>query len=132
MTGQVLREKIITRADVRARPDVVFAFGDNAQRRGFGGQAKEMRGEPNAVGVPTKWAPSNRPNAFFSDVDFAAAKLMIGTAFDRLQRALQEGRDVVIPADGLGTGIADLLRRAPKIYAYVEERIAGLSEQDAR
>jgi len=39
-----------------------YAFG-TSRRIGFGGQAKEMRGEPNAISVATKWEPSNRPNA---------------------------------------------------------------------
>ncbi len=40
---------------------------DSVQRHGLAGQAKEMRGEPNAIGVATKWAPSTNPKAFFDD-----------------------------------------------------------------
>ena len=47
----------------------VFVFGDNMERCGFGGQAAAMRGEPNAVGVPTKWAPGSAPADFFCDDD---------------------------------------------------------------
>lgn len=36
----------ITRAMLRAEPEKLFVFGDNFVRTGFGGQAKEMRGEP--------------------------------------------------------------------------------------
>jgi hypothetical protein len=53
----------ITRKDLRENPDKRYVFGDNVERRGYGGQAKEMRGEPNAIGVVTKWAP-RRVNLF--------------------------------------------------------------------
>lgn len=54
----------VTRADVRANPDKIFIFGDNLAGRGFGGQAKEMRGEENAVGVPTKKLPTTSRKVF--------------------------------------------------------------------
>lgn len=50
----VLHQKFIFREDLQANPDVYYLFGDNVERRGLGGQAKEMRGEPNAIGVATK------------------------------------------------------------------------------
>ena len=49
--------KFITRQYVKAHPNVYFVFGDNEVRRGYGGQAKEMRGELNTVGVRTKRTP---------------------------------------------------------------------------
>ncbi len=48
--------KKYTRAYIRAHPDWLFVFGDNMMRRGFGGQAAEARGEPNAIGIATKRA----------------------------------------------------------------------------
>ena len=56
--GRLLRWKWITREELQRHPELIFVFGDNMLRKGFGGQAKEMRGEPNAVGVPVKWRPS--------------------------------------------------------------------------
>ena len=63
----VVKQKWITRDDLKRNPEHLFAFGDNMARRGLGGQAKEMRGEPNAVGVPTKWEPTMYPSGFFSE-----------------------------------------------------------------
>ena len=93
----------------------------------FGGQGKEMRGEPNTIGVPTKWSPSRETAAHFTDADCSNFDVMasIRQAFDRIEMALGAGRNVVIPADGLGTGLADLPRRAPRIHRYIEERIAA-------
>jgi hypothetical protein len=42
-----------TRATARRYTDALFAFGDNLARTGRGGQAAALRGEPNAVGIPT-------------------------------------------------------------------------------
>jgi hypothetical protein len=126
--GKVLRLKHITREMVQASRETVWVFGDNMARTGYGGQAAAMRDEPNAIGVPTKWAPNNRPTAYFTDEDWLNDKvsLAIHYAFRAMRVALDDSRDVVIPADGLGTGLADLPRRAPRIYREIEERIAAL------
>jgi hypothetical protein len=53
----IIYQKYIKREDLRANPTVLYVFGDNEARTGLGGQAKEMRGEPNAVGIATKASP---------------------------------------------------------------------------
>ena len=47
-----------TREDLKANPTALFVFGDNYLGVGYGGQAFSARGEPNAVGVITKYSPS--------------------------------------------------------------------------
>ncbi len=130
MAGKLLRPQRVTRADLRANPNTLYVFGDNMQQRGMGGQAKEMRGETNAVGVPTKWAPTRDAPAYFKDRDFEN-RVVIGAIhikFDRLEHWLKKGHNVAIPADGLGTGLAELPARAPRIHAYIEGRIRQLQE----
>lgn len=109
--------KFITRQMLRNEPDTLFVFGDNAQRRGLGGQAKEMRGEPNAVGIPTKIYPSMHKAAFFSDDDFDFIRPILNMEFERLR---YHAGAIVWPEDGIGTGLADLPTRAPKIWRYIE------------
>ncbi len=109
----------INRDDVRADKDKIFLFGDNLDQKGFGGQAKEMRGEENAVGIPTKKAPSNNPNSFFTDKEFVANKKAIDEAFGKIPT----DRIVVIPKAGLGTGLADLQEKAPKTFGYLNEKL---------
>lgn len=116
----------ITRVDLAASPDVLFVFGDNMARRGYGGQAREMRGAPNAVGIPTKRAPSMTPSAFFSDDDFLWAKPEIDAAFARLEAHIRVGGRVVWPKDGVGTGLAELPQRSPLIWRYIESMRAYL------
>jgi len=128
---KVEKMKWITREIVRANPDKLFLFGDNYERRGFGGQAKEMRGEPNAYGIATKARPDNRAGAFFSDekIKFHAARIF--AEFEGLKELCKTGgfETVVIPSDGLGTGLAGLDKRAPKTFAYLQERLAELEKE---
>jgi RecJ-like exonuclease len=122
--GKIIYKKHISRVEVRLATMDVFVFGDNMEQRGLGGQAAEMRGEPNAVGVPTKWRPSMDEDAFFSDRDVLNRSVIdaIESAFIRLKRAILEGRNVVLPADGIGTGMAQLRIRAPLVAAFIAAR----------
>ena len=119
-------EHHITRQMVRDHPDWYFIFGDNLDRRGLGGQAKEMRGEPNAIGIVTKRWPSRDSDAYFTDEDFPAFKAASSGAFARIRAHLEAGGTVVFPSDGIGTGRADLERRAPRIWASLQRAIAKL------
>ena len=128
MRYRVVGMKWITRAFVREHRDHIFLFGDNHVRRGLGGQAAAMRGEPNVVGIPTKKLPSNSDEAFFTDADFEQNKAAIDQAFEHLERiSTAPEQIIVIPADGLGTGRAQLESRAPLTFAYLQKRLAELS-----
>jgi hypothetical protein len=122
----IRREKHITRAMLRAEPETLFVFGDNLERRGLGGQAAEMRGEPNAVGIPTKRAPSMREDAFFTDADLTSFINASYRDAQRLAKHVDQGGTVVLPADGIGTGLADLQRRAPEIWEVIQGIIETL------
>lgn len=51
--------------------------------------------------------------------------------FTRLTRHLVSGGRVVWPLDGVGTGLADLQRRAPLIWKYLEVRRRLLESEGA-
>lgn len=106
---------------LRSEPGTLFVFGDNMVHRGFGGQAKEMRGEPNAVGIPTKLLPGMGSTDFFRDEDYERAKPKIDAAFVKLFAHAANGGEIVWPKDGIGTGLAELSNRAPKIWKLIEE-----------
>lgn len=123
----VRRIKFITREYVRSNPDKLFLFGDNLERRGFGGQAAAMRGEPNAVGIPTKKSPSFAKAAFFTDEEFDLNKAAIDDAFAWVKTAIEGSYQIIVmPADGLGTGRAQLDTRAPCTFAYLQQKLAEL------
>lgn len=122
-TAPVETRKFITRDDLRKEPDKIFLFGDNLEQRGLGGQAKEMRGEPNSIGIPTKKKPSNTPDSFFTDAELESNKAAIDAAFAKIP----VGKTVVIPEDGLGTGLADLPNKAPLTFEYLKSKLRELS-----
>lgn len=131
MPGKLLRQEIIMRSDVRKNRNTVFVFGDNMTRNGLGGQAAAMRGEYNAIGVPTKWRPGRSAGDYFkdSDWDYIGLRISIESAFATMRRYLESGFNVVIPTDGLGTGLAELPVRAPVIHAEIERQIAALEAE---
>lgn len=130
MKHKVERMQYITREYVRANRTKLFLFGDNLERRGFGGQAAAMRGEPNAIGIPTKKSPSYRDDAFFSDDEFEKNKASIDAAFAEIMRAITDSiRVIVIPSDGLGTGRAQLERRAPRTFAHLQKRLTEIASE---
>jgi hypothetical protein len=104
--SKVLRPAWITRDMLRENPFQMFLFGDNLKKVGMAGQAAAMRGEPNAVGIPTKRAPSNDPSAFFRDSDIDELRKALWAAFKRPVFSLAYGGTLVIPKDGLGTGLS--------------------------
>lgn len=85
-----------------------------------------MRGEPNAIGIRTKKRPSNDPNAFLSDEDYDVATKLIKEDFDSIPASAKE---VIVPGAGLGTGLADLPNRAPRIASFIDEQIELLKRR---
>lgn len=126
MKGSVQTQAWITRNDLKKNPTALYVFGDNLREQGYGGQAKEMRGEPNAVGIPTKRSPSMAPHAFFTNADLGEVGTIIDRKFAALRAHVDAGRDVIFPQDGLGTGLSELSRRAPAILAYINSHIQRL------
>lgn len=122
----IIYQKFIYREDLKANPDALYLFGDNTLRRGLGGQAKEMRGEPNAVGVATKETPTSGTNAYFTDEKYEANCAIFDADLEPAFAAVMSGKIVVIPLDGLGTGLSELPQRAPRTNEALLERLAAL------
>jgi hypothetical protein len=122
----IQRMKRIARATIRDNPDWLFVFGDNLTGTGYGGQAREARGEPNAIGVPTKRKPTMERDAFFTDADLAIFMVRARQAFSRINAHLLAGGTVVWPEDGIGTGLADLERSAPEVWRHLQLFIVGM------
>lgn len=114
------------RQDAINNPNWLFVFGDNFARVGTGGQAKEMRGEPNAIGIATKMKPLFAEDAYLTDSDLLRAAAEFNLKFSLLHRHLDRGGVVVWPEDGIGTGYAELISRAPKIWALLDTYKAKL------
>ena len=124
----VLFMSSITRDFVQSHPTWLFVFGDNLAEKGLGGQAREMRGEPNAVGIATKRSPSMNSDAFFSNSDAHNVIVMgaIKDSFRILEFHLLSGDVVVIPKNGVGGGLANLPVNAPLIDTFIKDSISRL------
>ena len=109
---------------LRDNPDKYYLFGDNLEGWGKKGQAV-IRGEPNAIGIPTKVAPKRDVDSYFTDDNFEMNKQFIDDAFAKIP----VGSTVVVPKAGLGTGLAQLDKRAPKTFAYLQSQIGTDNDQ---
>ena len=128
--GKVERQKYIVRSDLKSNRDKYYVFGDNLTRKGLGGQAKEMRFEPNAIGVATKRSPSKLTKAYFSDKleEIEAVKLDLRIVYEKFM----QGKTIVIPEDGIGTGFAQLKTRSPQILEMINEFFEELENNGNR
>lgn len=144
MSGRIeLREGTILRVHLRAEANKIFVFGDNDDRYGLGGQAKEMRSEPNAVGVRTKRSPntnhSGNKSSYYSDEKLMEQMQKIAADIAVLEYWLEEGKTIVIPSSKnektgiykmeIGTGYAQLEMRAPRTWKYLQEKLHRLRLQ---
>ena len=116
----------IERSDLMRHPERLYLFGDNEQRRGLGGQARACRGCRNAVGVATKRSPAQSEDAYWSDAEFERLTAIIDTDLDRAFDHVRRDGIVVCPTAGLGTGLAQLPTRAPRVFAHLRQRISEL------
>ena len=131
VSGATPKKRYITRQDLRDNPEKIYIFGDNDSRSGLGGQAKAMRGEPNAVGIRTKKTPSRDDAAYYTDAELAENKKKIDEDMAPLFAAKAEGRTIIIPASSIGTGFAKLKEKAPKTYEYLQQRLKKLGPEKA-
>ena len=122
----VLYKMFVTRADIQAEPKVLWLFGDNEARWGMGGQAREFRGEPNAVGICTKRNPGTKTGDYWYDFEFDRCKAIIDQDITRPSNHVISGGTVVIPKMGLGTGLSALDTTSPRLFTYLQQSLSAL------
>jgi len=116
----------ITRFHIRNNPDTLFVFGDNSKREGYGGQAKEARGELNTFGLAVKWEPNNRADSYFSDGQVCTA--MVTLDLMKLKKTSEHyAKLYIIP--GIGTGLAKLPTKAPKLYKFLCAELSKIEKE---
>ena len=122
MKDRVEIQKIFSIEDCNNNPNKIYIFGDNLCGIGKGGQAI-IRDCSNAFGIPTKRAPSMYGNAFFSDQfdEYEAVKAKIEKliTLDRYKTDIT----FVFPTAGLGTGLAQMKTKSPKLFKYMNEQL---------
>ena len=123
---QIILQKFITREDIQINKHWLYIFGDNDKRVGKGGQAKEMRGEPNSIGIRVKKTSGTKEEAYYTDVEALKNIENITQDFKIIEEHLMNGGIVVIPIDGIGTGLAKLKDIAPITLQFVKGMIKEL------
>jgi hypothetical protein len=118
----LLFQKHVHREDLKANPSVFYVFGDNEARKGYGGQAFEMRGEPNSIGIPTK----KTPFTFWSDRDLEDNCRTLDEHFRKLHVILQGGATVVFPLMGIGTGLSNMKEECPITWLHLQKCVDEL------
>jgi len=109
--------------DVRQNSEWLFVFGDNDAQRGKKGQAI-VRGEFNAIGVPTKKFPNYDSKSYYKDEELKENERKISYAFNKIK---ESNFDIIcFPENQLGTGLADLQNRAPKTFDFLQNCIRDL------
>ncbi len=110
---------------VRKYPKWLFLFGDNDQKTGTGGQAC-IRHESNTAGIPTKKRPSNLKLSFYTDEEFKDNDDKIFNAIEHIKYIMVDYDAIVFPANGFGTGLADLPTKAPKTFQILKQHVKNL------
>ncbi len=120
---QIKTQKRFSQEDCNRHLNCLYIFGDNLISQGKTGQAI-IRDCSNTFGIPTKRYPSMEENSFFCDskeeLDY------VESCFQRLINLIKEKRlhnydTIILPTDGLGTGLAELPQRSPKIFNRINE-----------
>ena len=124
---KVLTKNFIKIEDCLSNPKTLYLFGDNLLRKGKKGQA-QIRDCVNSFGIATKHLPSMSPEAFFEDSPECLE--YIHKDFKKLKEVLGIGKydTVVIPANGIGTGLAKLPEKAPKVFALLNRYLQDLAK----
>ena len=119
-----------TVSDVQNNKKYLFIFGDNDIEKGKKGQAI-IRDEDNAIGIPTKKIPSYSKEAYYYDKDYDDNKYKIDFAINKILNIARNGHfdGIVLPEDGIGTGLANLNLNAPKTLEYINAKIIELKDK---
>jgi hypothetical protein len=115
----------ITRQDSKNNPNALFVFGDNDMRKGYGGLAKELRGEPNAVGIRVKKSPLLQEGAYYTDEEYEQNCKKISDDIQKIVKSVDSGEYgiLVFPTNGIGTGLAKMRFYCPNTFFFLNQTL---------
>lgn len=127
----IIQEEWFSVEQCRHNPNRLYVFGDNLIRIGKGGQAC-IRDEINSYGIATKRTPSMDNQAFFGDRADEAHALL--NDIQGLLVVCDSGDfdTIVLPGDKLGTGLAKMEEKSPKLFVWLHETLSLLLDVDYR
>ena len=112
---------------VKNNKDSLFVFGDNLDRVGYAGQAI-IRDNNNTIGIATKKHPDMNEESFYSDNLECLGYLLDDLSKFTNTLNYSNYKKVILPEDGLGTGLAQLNKRAPKLFKFMNDVINLIEE----
>jgi len=115
----------ITEKEILDNPNIIYIFGDNLIKKGYGGQAKICRKKPNCVGIPTKRLPTMNKNAFFSDKKTEIQAVI--KSLKLIVKLKKEGKKLVF-FPNIGQGYAKLPEKAPKTNLIINSFIKKMRQ----
>lgn len=98
----------------REHPTWLFIYGDNWLSVGKGGQAI-IRDEPNSFGISSKYSCAES----YSDKRMYDNRMAIKIETDLLLDIADKYEAIVFPFNGLGTGLAQLPKLAPRTFIHL-------------
>ena len=113
--------------DAFYNPEYLFLFGDNDLKKGLGGQAI-IREYSNTIGIPTKKYPGRCEHHYYTDDEFETncQKIDMCIYYICVKISSEKYNTIVFPKDGFGTGLAELDKRAPKTFEYLNIQVQRL------
>jgi hypothetical protein len=94
---------IITKYFLDSNPNAYFIFGDNLERRGYGGAA-QLRDHPHAFGFITKKFPDNRDTSFYDKEEY---KEVFFEELYKLAKIVEKRPEKTFYISQLGGGLAN-------------------------
>ena len=127
--------KFWTRESVAAQPDKIFLFGDNFEdaKTGYVPSSTQavIRGLPNAIGISTKFNRRTNTDSFMDDSTYEEFKEHVDKQIETaIELAEETGKTIIVPENGIGTGKAQLEKRAPKSFAYLKQELDKLKNKE--
>ncbi|NLC23327.1 MAG: hypothetical protein GX776_02470 [Oxalobacter sp.] len=122
-------DQVWKESDVKANPDYIFVYGDNDQHKGEGGQAV-IRYAKNGLPIRTKKAPGYDEADYYIDAEYKENIKKLDEDFAAIKKALEEGKKVVISANGYGNGLSRMPTKCPRTYEHLEKKLDELIRGD--
>lgn len=118
----------ITLQDLEQHPDCWAIYWANAQNILWWWQAWAYGSAPNSFAITT------RPDLrwYYTDADFDTLKPRLDQEFDAIYSWIESGKPIIIPADGVWGWFAKLDVNAPKILAYINDKLDIVKQKNAK
>ena len=97
------KDIIITQEFLDNNPNAYFVFGDNLERRGYGGAAK-LRDHPHSIGFITKKFPDNHDGSFYKPEEYSS---VFFEELKKLKTIIEKRPDKMFYISQLGGGLAN-------------------------